>query len=74
MCLEGVRVSFPLVNLFIAGTIPGHISSLMKGSGRIFVFGVAPTETKQIQAKLSAMSIDSIHTQIIFSQYGNAVC
>ena len=61
------------VCLFIVGTIPGHISSIMKGSGRIFVFGVAPAEMKQIQGKLSAMSVDSIHTQIIFSQYSNVV-
>lgn len=48
----------------IIGTIPAHVSSLMKGKGKVIVLGATPANIRTIECKLAAISVKSIHTTI----------
>ena len=44
----------------VIGTIPAHVSSLLKGKGKIIVLGATPASIRTIETNLSAISVKSI--------------
>lgn len=64
---------FPILKFYFnLGTIPAHVSSLMKGKGKVIVFGAAPVNIRTIERNLSAIAVNSIlniHTLYMYMYF-----